>query len=47
MAKKEEVDRVIRKVVKALYDAKANKWSVQDKGALLAAIKLQLSEGAK
>ena len=39
-------DAVIQQVVKLLYDEGANKWSVQDKGALLGAIKLQLMEKA-
>ena len=39
-----DTDKVIQKVIKLLYDSGANGWSVQDKGALLAAVKLQLVE---
>ena len=42
MAKK--TDAVIAQVVKLLFDEQANEWSIQDKGALLGAIKLQLME---
>lgn len=35
---------VIALVIKILYAAEANGWSIQDKGTLLAAIKLQLAE---
>lgn len=42
MAKKSE--QVTAEIVKILYEAKANKWTVQEKGVLLAAIKQQLSE---
>ena len=41
---KRERDKVIEQVTSLLYKAKANAWSVQDKGALLAAVKLQLQE---
>lgn len=44
MASQEERDRVVAEIVRLLYEAKAAKWSVQDKGVLLAAIKLQLQE---
>ncbi len=44
MASKEEVDNIIQQIVKILYDNGANKWGVQDKGALMGAVKLQLSE---
>ena len=37
-------DQVIQKIVELLYQAKAMRWSIQDKGALLAAVKLQLQE---
>jgi len=40
----EERDQVIANVVRILYEAQANKWPVQDKGVLIAAIKLQLAE---
>jgi len=39
-----KADEVIQKVVEILYQEQASDWSVQDKGALLAAIKLQLQE---
>ena len=42
--KKQERDKVIAAIVDKLYQAGANKWTVQDKGVLLAAIKLQLQE---
>lgn len=37
-------DQVIAAIVKLLYDEGAMDWSIQDKGVLTAAIKLQLSE---
>jgi len=37
-------DSVIQKVIEILHQEKAARWSIQDKGALLAAIKLQLQE---
>ena len=37
-------DEVIAAIVKLLYDERAMSWPMQDKGALLAAVKLQLSE---
>ena len=37
-------DEIIAKIVAQLYKARAFDWSVQDKGALLAAVKLQLQE---
>ena len=40
-------DEVIAEIVARLYEVKAFDWSVQDKGALLAAIKLQLQEKPK
>ena len=43
MPRKKPVD-TIAQVVKTLYDAGAYKWTIQDKGTLLAAIKLQLQE---
>ncbi len=39
-------DRIIQRVVELLYEVKANEWRVQDKGVLLAAVKLQLRERA-
>jgi hypothetical protein len=41
---KQERDKVIQEIVKTLADAKANEWSVQDKGVLVAAVKLQLQQ---
>jgi hypothetical protein len=35
---------ITAQIVKLLYDSKAYVWSIQDKGILTAAIKLQLSE---
>jgi len=40
--KKSERDKVIEQVISLLYTAGASAWSVQDKGTLLAAVKLQL-----
>lgn len=37
-------DEIIAEIVRILHDAQANGWTVQDKAALLAAIKLQLQE---
>jgi len=44
MPTKQERDEVIAQVVRLLYEARANEWSIQDKGVLMAAIKLQLNE---
>jgi len=44
MPKKDERDQVIGEILRILYERKANTWSVQDKGVLVAAIKLQLEE---
>lgn len=44
MATREEADKVIARVVRILYDNDVQQWSVQDKGVLIAAVKLQLSE---
>jgi len=37
-------EQVAAKIVKMLYDERANTWSIQEKGVLMAAIKLQLQE---
>lgn len=37
-------DIVIASIVKLLFEENAMSWSIQDKGALTAAVKLQLSE---
>ena len=42
MATKRERDELVAAIVKVLYDAGADQWSIQDKGVLLAAIKLAL-----
>ena len=39
-----KVDKVIQKVVEILYQEQASSWSIHDKGALLAAVKLQLQD---
>ena len=44
MATKQERDNVIQQVITLLYQAGAHRWSVQDKGVLVAAVKLQLQE---
>ena len=44
MPTKEERNQLIGEIVRTLYDRKAHTWSIQDKGVLLAAIKLQLEE---
>jgi len=44
MPNKRDRDKLIAAIVKALYDVNANEWSIQDKGVLLAAIKLQLKQ---
>ena len=44
MATKDERDRIIGEVVKFLYDKRCYEWTVQDKGVLVSAIKLQLEE---
>jgi len=44
LAPSPEPNKVISEIVARLYEVKANTWTVQDKGALLAAIKLQLQE---
>ena len=40
-------DEVIAEIVARLYEVRAFDWSAQDKGAWLAAIKLQLQEKPK
>ena len=47
MPDKTERDEVIQQVVQILHDVGADRWSVQDKGVLLSAIKLQLQESAR
>jgi hypothetical protein len=47
MPQKNERDKIIQQIVQILYDAGADRWSVQDKGVLLGAIKLQLQESAR
>jgi hypothetical protein len=47
MPDKTSRDKVIQQVVGTLQKEGAHLWSVQDKGVLLGAIKLQLQEGAK
>jgi len=37
-------DEVIAEIVARLYEVEAFNWLMQDKGALLAAVKLQLQE---
>jgi len=37
-------EQVTAKIVKALFNAGANRWAIQDKGTLVAAVKLQLTE---
>jgi len=44
MATREERDRLIGEVLRILYERKVNTWSIQDKGVLVTAIKLQLEE---
>ena len=44
MPSREDRDRLIQEILTKLYDAKAPAWSIQDKGVLVAAIKLQLEE---
>ena len=44
MVTKQERDKIIERIVRLLYREKVNGWSVQDRGVLLAAIKLQLRE---
>ena len=40
----QERDQVIAQVVSTLYHAQAHTWPVQDKGVLIAAVKLQITE---
>ncbi len=47
MPTQEERDRLIQRIVRMLYQNEAHKWSVQDKGVLVAAIKLQLDENTR
>jgi len=47
MATQEERDRLISRIVKMLYDNQVHKWSIQDKGVLVGAIKLQLEENTR
>ena len=39
-------EQVTAEIVRKLYEAKANKWTVQQKGVLVGAIKLALMEKA-
>lgn len=47
MADRLRADEVILRIVKELYDNAAQDWTVQQKGSLLAAIKLQLQKREK
>lgn len=47
MPTQEERDRLINRIVRMLYNSEAYKWSVQDKGVLVGAIKLQLDENTR
>ena len=40
------VDETIDRITQILYDENADEWSVQDKGNLLAAVKLSLQKKA-
>ena len=40
--KKLTADEVTQRIVKLLFEQEAGRWSVQEKGNVLAAIKLQL-----
>ncbi len=44
MADQKERDKIVAAIIALLYEAEASQWTVQDKGVLLAAIKLQLQE---
>lgn len=44
MTTQEERNRIIEAVLRILYDNQVNAWTVQDKGILVAAVKLQLEE---
>jgi hypothetical protein len=43
---KQERDRIIQSIVRILFNEKAHEWSVQDKGTLMAAVKLQLQKSS-
>lgn len=43
----EKPEQVTAQVIKILYEADATNWTIQDKGQLMAAVKLQLSESAR
>ena len=47
MPTQEERDRLIQRIVRMLYNNKVHEWSVQDKGVLVGAIKLQLEENTR
>lgn len=47
MPTQEDRDRLISQIVQILYDSKAHEWSIQDKGVLVGAIKLQLDENTR
>jgi hypothetical protein len=47
MPTQEERDRLIQRIVRMLYNNGAYEWSVQDKGVLVGAIKLQLDENTR
>jgi len=44
MADKPTPQQVTAEIIKVLYESGANKWTVQEKGILIAAIKQQLAE---
>jgi hypothetical protein len=46
MAKK-NATVVTAEIVTMLYEAKANEWTIKEKGMFLAAVKLQLAERSK
>ena len=47
MPTQEERDKLIQRIVRMLYNNNAHNWSVQDKGVLVGAIKLQLEENTR
>ena len=44
MAEKVQADELTRRIIKQLYDNDAGKWSIQQKGTLLAAVKLTIQK---
>jgi hypothetical protein len=47
MPTQEKRDRLIQRIVRMLYNNRVYEWSIQDKGVLVGAVKLQLDENTR